>query len=172
MANLKLSTNPSGTEGYLKLGESTGLTMKADGKVVGLTSSSETEAGMLPIATISDAVAFLNDNKALSPKKLADAFKGSNVSLAANGYQKLPSGLIIQWGTALFGHSSAGNLSATVAYPIAFNSAVLWSCTNPSTNVPQNYFSSSAYPGLTGITLHSYAATAGSPPVRWIAIGY
>ncbi|KVA70975.1 hypothetical protein WM36_02175 [Burkholderia ubonensis] len=37
-------------------------------------------------------------------------------SLSANGYQKLPSGLILQWGTVLTSNSGAGS----VAFPIAF----------------------------------------------------
>lgn len=40
-------------------------------------------------------------------------------SLAANGYQKLPSGLIIQWGE--FGHNG-GSTAATINFPISFAS--------------------------------------------------
>ena len=43
---------------------------------------------------------------------LAD-FTGTNANLADNGYQKLPSGLIIQWG------KTAPNVN-TVIFPIAF----------------------------------------------------
>lgn len=41
-------------------------------------------------------------------------------SLGDNGYQRLPSGMILQWGTA-----SGGGLSETVTYPIAFPNKVL-----------------------------------------------
>lgn len=47
---------------------------------------------------------------------LADAFKGGNQSLSGNGYQKLPGGLIVQWGSVL----SANVATTTVNYPIAF----------------------------------------------------
>ncbi|RSC31538.1 hypothetical protein EGT36_23270 [Agrobacterium sp. FDAARGOS_525] len=43
---------------------------------------------------------------------------GAGQSLAANGWQRLPSGLILQWGSAT---TSAGNL--TVAFPTAFPTA-------------------------------------------------
>jgi hypothetical protein len=49
-------------------------------------------------------------------------FTGSNQSKATNGYQKLPGGLIIQWGTI----SSLGdNVSETITFPLAFPTAVV-----------------------------------------------
>ncbi|MFW9080377.1 gp53-like domain-containing protein [Pseudomonas sp. P2757] len=42
-------------------------------------------------------------------------------SLGSSGYQRLPSGLILQWGLA-----TGGALSETVTYPIAFPNAVLF----------------------------------------------
>lgn len=50
---------------------------------------------------------------------LDDAFKGANQSLSAFGYQRLPGGLIFQWGTSPQSHSSVVNL------PIAFPNAAL-----------------------------------------------
>jgi hypothetical protein len=44
------------------------------------------------------------------------AFTGSNQSLAANGYQKLPGGVILQWGTL---GSVGDNSATTVTLPIA-----------------------------------------------------
>ena len=46
---------------------------------------------------------------------LAD-FIGANQSLASSGYQKLPGGLIIQWGRISF----IGQTSETLNFPIAF----------------------------------------------------
>jgi hypothetical protein len=51
---------------------------------------------------------------------------GFTASLSSNGYQKLPSGLIIQWGIAIFNQPSTntdGPLT-TFVYPIPFKSAV------------------------------------------------
>lgn len=43
-------------------------------------------------------------------------------SLTASGWQKLPSGLIVQWGSSASGGTSAG---ATITLPIAFTNAML-----------------------------------------------
>lgn len=43
-------------------------------------------------------------------------FTGSNQSLATSGYQKLPGGLIIQWGSV----DSAGASAGTLTFPITF----------------------------------------------------
>lgn len=47
------------------------------------------------------------------------AFSGANQSLASSGYQKLPSGLIIQWGTV-----STNATGTSHSFPITFPSAV------------------------------------------------
>jgi len=72
------------------------------------------------IATTAQAQAWTDDTATITAKKLADAFKGSNQDLAASGYQKLPGGLILQWGVA------SGSLGGTAAitFPIAFPNSV------------------------------------------------
>jgi hypothetical protein len=55
-------------------------------------------------------IAFVND------------FTGSNVSLSSNGYQKLPSGLIMQW---CVGSAMNSETSQTVNLPITFPTATL-----------------------------------------------
>lgn len=73
------------------------------------------------VATTAQAQALTDDSVLLTPKKLADAFKGSNQSLSAIGYQKLPGGLILQWG----GVSSGSGAAAIFTYPIAFPNAMV-----------------------------------------------
>lgn len=46
------------------------------------------------------------------------AFTGANQSLSENGYQKLPGGLIIQWGVTL--NALSPNTGVTVNFPISF----------------------------------------------------
>lgn len=72
-------------------------------------------------ANAAEARSFINDTKVITPKTLADAFTGSNQSLTANGYQKLPGGLIIQWGLGTSGPSGV----VTTLYPIAFPNSTL-----------------------------------------------
>lgn len=55
-------------------------------------------------------------NKEYADLKVALAdFTGTNVNLADNGYQKLPSGLIIQWGSIVIASNPT-----TWTFPIAF----------------------------------------------------
>ncbi len=41
-------------------------------------------------------------------------------ALSSSGYQKLPSGLIIQWGAAVAGIGSTGGTGNVVSFPVAF----------------------------------------------------
>lgn len=82
-------------------------------------------------------------------------------SKAANGYQKLAGGLIIQWGVATL----SGNTLSTVTLPIAFPTAFV-SVTANAQNAP--IFVSS----LTTTNFQVFPSSANSQTVYWIAIGY
>ncbi len=74
-----------------------------------------TSSPRVPTPTDGDHVA----NKSYADLKVAlAAFTGANVNLASNGYQKLPSGLIIQWGTVNAINTNGGY--TTASYPIRF----------------------------------------------------
>jgi hypothetical protein len=49
-------------------------------------------------------------------------FTGSNQSLVANGYQKLPGGLILQWGT----YTSTSDDTQTFSFPTSFTTSCLF----------------------------------------------
>ncbi|MDR3429016.1 MAG: phage tail protein [Silvimonas sp.] len=53
---------------------------------------------------------------------IATAFTGANQSLASSGYQKLPGGLILQWGQVV---TNGVNVPATWTYPISFPNAAV-----------------------------------------------
>lgn len=82
---------------------------------------------------------------------------------AANGYQKLPGGLVFQWG------QSAPGTTVSVTYPIAFPNGTLqvfladggWDGANP--------FYGATLPTATGFTHRSTSTTEGG---RYFAIGY
>lgn len=84
-------------------------------------------------------------------------FQGLN---STNGYQRLPSGLIIQWGVA-----TGKTNSSTITYPISMNScyAVLATPRNNgySTTCTVNYFGADNF----------YVYCPGSVDISWIAIG-
>ena len=77
-------------------------------------------------------------------------FTGSNQALSTNGYQKLPGGLILQWGTDTADHmaSSSGGTTTpvTTTFPVAFPTA----CLNVSmtTRNPSNDQVSDTWPEL------------------------
>lgn len=52
---------------------------------------------------------------------LANYSSGSAASIASSGYQKLPSGLIVQWGTVL---CTSANTFYTFTFPLAFPNAI------------------------------------------------
>lgn len=85
--------------------------------LVGRTAT-ETRAGLVELATAAEAQGLTDAVRALSPAGLASAFGGANRSIAESGYQKLPSGLIIQWVQGAT--STAGEVSAVVTLPITF----------------------------------------------------
>lgn len=89
-------------------------------------------------------------------------------SLATSGYQKLPSGLIIQWGTTTGG----GSGGTTVTYPLAFTSApsVVMSCKSNS-----NITVTGVTPSTSSFIWYSYISNTGGGTTceaLWIAIGY
>lgn len=63
--------------------------------------SSTTARGLIELATDAEAQALTDTTRAISPSSLAGAFKGGNQSFGgvlSDGYQRLPGGLILQWG--------------------------------------------------------------------------
>jgi hypothetical protein len=103
----------------------------------------------------------------------SDALGAALVS--AEGYQKLPSGLIIQWGTV-----TGGNPATAETFPIPFPTAC-FSVTHACINAAGNTLIMGVINGITasGFTFSGYAAAGGNPltanngvTLRWIAIGY
>lgn len=88
---------------------------------LGVVAATETTAGLLEIATNAEAQSY-TANKAIDGAKLAAAFQGGNISTTANGFQKLPGGLIIQWVTVAAASATAAQV---VSFPLAFPNAAL-----------------------------------------------
>jgi hypothetical protein len=83
--------------------------------------ATETVKGKVEKATVAEAQAFTAE-KYLDAALLNSALQGANQSLATNGYQKLPGGLIIQWGTL---PTTSDDGTANITWPIVFPTAVL-----------------------------------------------
>ena len=150
---ITLKSNPDGVSGAIQVNGVDSLTVNSSGAV---TASTNPATGLR-----STALATM--------QKFADEF-GS--SLASSGYQKLPSGLIIQWGTL----SGSTNVSAgSFNYPIAFPSAiysVVGTMTNQSTGTfPTAIFlNQSASLSSCQYTLAGMGS-GGAYSLNWTAIG-
>ena len=102
-------------------------------------------------------------------KLLNDRFVNDFLSLKSeNGYQKLPGGLIIQWGL------STGASSRTATFPIAFPNECL--NISGSTYLPLGNFQTCSFRNATnqnfGIQTGDVNNVAQPNPVKWFAIGY
>jgi len=83
------------------------------------------------------------------------------------GYQKLPSGLIIQWGN---NDTSAGSVTAT--FPIPFPTAVFQVVAVCAITAATIAVVADQTQNNCTLYSHNGAGTAVSTPVHWIAIGY
>ena len=86
-------------------------------------------------------------------------------SLTANGWQKLPSGLIIQWGQGL-----AAIGGTIITFPLSFPSAVLQIIASGANNndVPVNAY----FPTTSQFTADALAGVGGPYSFNWLALGY
>ena len=110
-------------------------------------------------------------NKTYADLKVAlTDFTGVNQSLSEAGYQKLPGGLIIQWGKVLTNATSG----VTVTFPVAFPTEILNLHASDALDIggtisTTNNDGKSAITGLGTLTTCNVKANAGA---SWFAIGY
>lgn len=123
-------------------------------------------AGISRYGTAAETDAGTLSDVAVTPAGLGIATR----SLAANGYLRLPSGLIMQWGTA----TASASADVAVTFPIAFPNALRWLGGNPTGNVNNLHMVfTSESETTTGFSFN--AITAGgrnAQAVNWLAIGH
>lgn len=130
----------------------------------------------LQIASTAEAQGQTDNTKALTPLRLSEALKGGNQSLAVNGYQRLPGGLIIQWGA--YTNTISGQAGLTINFPISFPTAcisVQVSDRNVTQNANYDLFMQMVSFTTTSFTTFSQWTGSGSATLEglyWIAIGY
>jgi len=114
------------------------------------------------------------------------SFIGTNQSKSSNGYQKLPSGLIIQWGVSTNSTQGESVSNVNITFPIAFPNQLLQITASVSIFAQdlgsdislRNTSSTIIFGGLnnyiSGITasMVNFTEIANSKIIRWIAIGY
>lgn len=133
--------------------------------------SGDTGVSQVQDGTVSNAD--LADNAVTSSKILNGTIQAGDFDstlfamlTSTNGYQKLPSGLIIQWGGA---NTVAG--SVTVTLPIAFPNAVFQAVVSSTSAAVIAIVSAISTASVT-IYTHDHTGAAAAVGVRWIAIGY
>lgn len=133
---------------------------------------SQTEVdGKTTIASTAQSQAWTSDGVLLSPLKLAQAFQGANRQLATSGYQKIPGGLILQWGRVNL--PTAG--TTIFSLPTTFPNACLYAGASLSDSVTYAWSGNPAC----AVRINSTSAlevqslyTASNSVVTLIAIGY
>lgn len=160
------------------------LIKNANGKTVTLQNPDTNLADVVVDTSKIASKQYVDDADAL--KVALSSFTGANQSLASTGYQKLPGGLIIQWGVSnpTINGTSVSNIDIT--FPIAFPNSLLQITgstaiyatdldVNPSYRQSQ---STVIFGGLndykTKITasMINLSELTNSRFLRWIAVGY
>ncbi len=99
-------------------------------------------------------------------------------SLGRTGYQKLPSGLIIQWGEVRWVEGTVWTantpLSQSISFPTVFPSNCASVVITRATIYPQSGIVTASDYTTTGFTAYGYQTSNNTNTVgaRWIAIGY
>lgn len=105
----------------------------------------------------------------LSALRLNEALKGANQQLTDTGFQILPGGLILQWGSLTIATSSSATLTFPKAFPTACFSLVGQETSTPATAQTVSY--PSGIISTTSVTVVNHSS-AGSVNWRWLAIGH
>ena len=123
------------------------------------------------VATAAQSRAFTANNVYISPLQLANAFTGTNSSLGGNGWQKLPSNLLIQWGVTGQISSSGGDVSFN--FPQAYNT-IYQVFLFPGVSTSASLVATNGNFTNTGFTFsvwNSSGARTANNAVRYLAIG-
>ncbi|RQS11265.1 hypothetical protein DIE07_10925 [Burkholderia sp. Bp9002] len=153
---------------YTAAGQTT-LAINGSAKFVAVTRMMDSTVTLNP----GDAISFVVDADNINIEVTTANLRYSaafGASLSTNGYQKLPSGLIIQWGTFACGAVTSGSIT----YPIAFATTALCMhiCSyNDSHGANEIAWLTTSGSIKTTLTFGA-ANTNSASSVRWMAIGY
>ena len=174
LADLTAATSLSDTDLFLVR---QGTTEKSVAKSIispTISDASETVKGIVELATSAETLTGTDNTRAVHPAGLMSGFVKS---FAANGYQKLPSGLIIQWGSVApasrSGEFDFGNITLPISFPVACVGG--YATVNHNGTVQANVDSFAAVTVSTStinIKSGSNISVTWTYGVFWIAIGY
>lgn len=122
------------------------------------------------VASTLQSQGWASNSVLITPLRLAEAMQGSNQSAASSGFQKLPGGLIIQWGQGVA--DAAGKI--TGSWPTSFTTAIYQAVANSGAGAVGPSTVDAACTG-SGTNLSTYTfwkevAGAGSV-INFVAIG-
>jgi hypothetical protein len=181
VTNAYLADMAAGTvKSNLTAGSAPPVDNTLDDLTLALSLATETEQGVVELATDAEAAAGLNATKAVTPAGVAAAIAGtlspSSQLLATNGFQVLSSGLILQWG------QSAAPVAiddfVDIVFPEAFPTACLNVQHSPSVPAPYSLRQDSWSlrvdpPSTTGVRLYcASSANSQAITIDWFAIGH
>lgn len=120
------------------------------------------------IATTPQAQALSSNTTLLTPLRLGDAFKGANSSLAVAGFQRLPSGLLIQWGSV-----SGTNNDEPQTFSIPFTALFTITATPVASSKSAMSVVQIYEPTTTGFNQYRQTLSGSSSNLgfRWVAFG-
>lgn len=151
---VKLATNEDTIEGT-----STELVVTPAG--LSARKATTTNAGLVELATDLEVQEGKSAEAVITPKSLAAAFVFGDTP---SGYQKFPSGIIMQWGKALIANGTAGT---RITFPVAFKSALRSLVCTASGSVTLSY--TIAASNTTGATVKHNGN--GGAETFWVAFG-
>ena len=118
------------------------------------------------------SIELLTDNLTPSGKDIVGMVNFGS-SLSSSGWQKLPSGLIIQWGKATL---TAGAGFTTITYPVAFPNSAFSVVASPADNAGGATIEAEEIGTVTTSNFQAAVITTGgagsNTNLRWFAIGY
>jgi hypothetical protein len=126
-------------------------------------------AGKIELADAAEAQALLDAVRALTPATLKAALQGPNQSLGMSGYQKLPGGLILQWGVS---GTLTASVGASVIFPVTFPNAFFLGLSSVMDGGhTANYRVNTNNGSPTGMSIIS-TYTSALAGAYWLALGY
>ena len=141
-------------------------------------SATETVKGIAELATQAEALTGTDDERIMTPLKVTKLFSDTGrQSLATSGYQKLPGGMIIQWGKTPVDYNYT---NTTVTLPVTFPTGMLNAvATIVNTSVATGLYTQAPTPiphSFTTTTFKIWGEYDVDAPTGvdtcWIAIGY
>lgn len=155
--SVSLRADPTGSFAALQLNGADKLLLNAD----------STLSGVVHPTTGDRSLALM------TMRKLLDEF---GALLSPNGYQKLPSGLIIQWGQGAIYVGTAQTATFSTAFPTGCVSIVINCPAWGGTNGGCGYIARTSLPTKTGFNIFwdnfNTVGAGGLITAFWIAVGY